>query len=310
MDRSGASGTNTARQQAGALAMLIVSSALIAATPIFAKLAYSAGASILAVVLGRTAVAAVLLGLAMIVLRRSFRASRRVIRLCVIGGIASGLTSLGLLGSVATIDVGLAMLIAYVHPVIVAVIARMRGTYTFGPVRILYCVVIMLGLALALSVKLTNLDPTGIALAFLGAFALSALLIVSGDAVTEAGPILVSFYTTLFSFGAACLVGIFIGTKALPETPLGWTGFFAAGSSYCLGLALFVAAVKYINVARASLIGLLEPLIAIFLAMVLFDQQLSGLQWLGVAIVLVGLGLLELPPTFVTRMLGRQATTG
>ena len=292
------------------MAIIFASSVFIAATPVFAKLAYNAGASILVVVLGRTAISTALLGLALVALRRDLKVSGRVLRLCVVGGIASALSSLGMLGSVASIDISLAMLIAYLHPVIIAFIGRLRGTYTFGPLRIFYCILIMSGLALALAVKLTHLDPIGIALAFLCAAALSVLLIVSGEAVSEAGPVVVSFYTTLISFGAACLAGIFVGTVAVPETPLGWTGFFGAGSAYCLGLALFVAAVKFIDGARASLIGLTEPLIAIFLAMALFDEQLSGLQWLGVAIVLLGLALLELPATFVTRMLGRQATTG
>jgi drug/metabolite transporter (DMT)-like permease len=131
------------------------------------------------------------------------------------------------------------------------------------------------------------------------------MLIVNGDAVSEAGPIVVSFYTTLISFGAVCLASIFVGAVAVPETPLGWAGFFGAGSCYCLGLALFVAAVRYIDVARASLIGLIEPLIAILLAMALFHQYLSSLQWLGVGIVLFGLALLELPPAVIGKILGR-----
>ena len=39
--------------------------------------------------------------------------------------------------------------------------------------------------------------------------------------------------------------------------------------------------------------------------MALFDERLTGLQWIGVAIVLVGLALLEVPPGLIDRLLGR-----
>jgi drug/metabolite transporter (DMT)-like permease len=305
MSRNDISRAGSGPQQIAAIGMTLASSAMIATVPIFAKLAYNSGASILVVVLGRTAIAAVLLAFVLIVLRQSFKASNRTLVLCVIGGIASALTSVGFLGSVASIDVSLAMLIVYMHPVIIAFIGRIRGTYKFGLIRILYCILIVFGLALALSVKLTDLAPSGIALACLGAVSLSVLLIVSGEAVSEATPIVVTFYTTLISFGVICIASLFVGTVAMPETLLGWAGFFGAGSFYCFGLAFFVAAVRYIDVARASLIGLIEPLIAIFLAMLLFHQYLSSLQWLGVGIVLLGLALLELPPAVLARILGR-----
>ncbi len=307
MNRGDVSTNSTLRQQIGPLGMILAASVMIAGVPIFAKLAYASGASVFFVVLGRAAISTVLLGCALLTLRQSFCLTNRAFRLCVIGGIAGALTSLGLLGSVASIDVSLAMLIVYLHPMIIAFIGRMRGTYQFGPTRIVFCIMILCGLGLALSVKLTGLAPEGIALACLGAFSLSIMLVVNGDAVSEARPIVVSFYTTLTSFIAVGSAGAFIGTVAVPETPSGWLGFFGAGSSYCVGLALFVAAVRVIDVARASLIGLVEPLIAIFLAMALFGEQLSWLQWLGVGIVLLGLALLELPPAFVSKMLGREA---
>lgn len=298
-----------AGQQLAAIGTVIVSSCMIAGVPIFAKLAYLLGASILVVVVRRTAVAALLLGVMLTALRQSLRASTRVLRLCVVGGIASALTSLGFLGSIASIDVSLAMLIVYLHPVIIALIGRMRGTYKFGLPRTLFCIAIVLGLALALSVKLTDVAPSGIALAFLGAASLSVMLVVNDDAVSGAGPIVVSFYTTLFSFVAACIGGVFVGEVAIPGTSSGWIGLCGAGSFYCFGLTLFVAAIRFIDVARASLIGLIEPLIAILLAMALFDEHLNALQRLGVGIVLLGLALLELPPTFLGKMFGRRATT-
>src|SRR5262249_50398212 len=155
----------------------------------FAKLAYDSGASILLVMLGRSVVAVILLGAVLLALRRSFAVSSRVVRLCAWGGAASALMSFGFLGSIASIDISLAILIFYLHPVMSACIGQVRGTYRLTFARCCYCVIILAGLALALSVRLADLAPSGIALAFLGALACSAMVIANGDAVQETGSI-------------------------------------------------------------------------------------------------------------------------
>ena len=63
----------------------------------------------------------------------------------------------------------------------------------------------------------------------------------------------------------------------------------------CLGLALFFAAIPPIGLVRATMITVAEPVFAILLAMVLFGERLSAVQWFGVVAVVVGLLLLETP---------------
>jgi drug/metabolite transporter (DMT)-like permease len=300
-------GSTVRTRQVVAVGMILASSILIAAVPNLAKLAYESGASILMVLLGRSLVSVLLLGIALLVLGRRFAASARVLRLCVLGGAASALMSFGFLGSIASIDVSLAILIFYLHPVMIAWIGQIRGTYKLTLGRCFYCCVILVGLALALSVRLADLAPMGIALAFLGALAASVMVIANGDAVGEAGSILVNFYSTLIAFVSVCVAGLFIGDLVAPGTTLGWFGIVSAGAAFCLGLGLFFAAIPTIDVARASLIAIVEPLFAILLAMALFGERLGALQWIGVAIVLLGLALLELPPNTLGKALGWNA---
>lgn len=303
-----AEGAATRTRQVAAVGMILASSILIAAVPNFAKLAYHAGASIPAFLLGRWVVSVLLLGAALVALRQGFGASPRVLLRCALGGGAAALASFGFLGSIASIDISLAILIFYLHPVMLAWIGQLRGTYRLTLTRLCSCAIILAGLALALSVRFTQLAPSGIALAFLGASAASAMLVVNGDAVQEAGSILVNFYTALT---ALCFIGIasaVVGDVVVPVTALGWFGTVGAGAAFCLGLVLFFAAIPTIDVARASLIAIVEPLLGILLAMALFGERLDLLQWLGVAIVLLGLALLELPPDAVQRAIGRKGS--
>lgn len=286
--------------------MIVASTLLIAAVPNFAKLAYGSGASILMVLLGRWAVSVLLLGAALIVLRRRFRASPRVLRLCLLGGVASALMSFGFLGSIANIDISLAILIFYLHPVMIAWIGQIRGTYRLTLARCFHCGIILAGLALALSVHIADVAPGGIALAFLGAVAASAMVVANGDAVKEAGSILVNFYTGIVALGLIGLASLVAGDVVMPAATIGWLGIIGAGGAFCLGLGLFFAAIPTIDVARASLIAIVEPLFAILMSMALFGERLDLLQWIGVAVVLLGLALLELPPGTVSRRFKRE----
>ena len=102
----------------------------------------------------------------------------------------------------------------------------------------------------------------------------------------------------------ACIVAAAVGPLNLPGTGMGWFAIFGTGASFCLALALFFAAVPLIGLVRATLISVLEPLFAILIAMALFGERLAALQWFGVAVVLAGLLLLEIPLDQANRLLG------
>jgi drug/metabolite transporter (DMT)-like permease len=308
MDRTDPPGTptSTRAKQAGAIGLILSSSVVIAAVPNFAKLAYESGASIPLVLVGRAAVSVLLLGTTLLVLRRSFAASARVLRLCAFGGVAAAVMSFGFLGSIASIDISLAILIFYLHVIVIAWIGQIRGTYKLTPARLAYCAVILVGLALALSVRVGDLALSGIALGLLGALGAAVMVVANGEAVAEAGSILVNFYSTLFALGVICVASVIAGVLVPPASSLGWIGIVGAGTAFCLGLALFFAAIPTIDVARASLIAIVEPLFAILLSMAMFGERLEFLQWIGVAIVLLGLALLELPPHAFARKSRRK----
>lgn len=297
-------------QQAAAIGMTLGSSLLIAAVPNLAKLAYDSGASVFLVVVGRSLIAVALLGGTLLALGRSFAASGRVLRLCALGGLASASMTFGFLNSVTRIDVSLAILIVYLFPVIVGWLGHVRGTYRLTPARLACCAIILVGLALALSLRSEHLDGLGIALAALGAVSAAVLVIANGDAVGEAGSIRVNLYTSISALGFVILGSLVAGDLVLPGTPLGWFGLLASGIGFCVGLALFFAAVPAIGIVRASLISTIEPLFGILIAMALFDEHLTGLQWIGVSIVVLGLALLEVPPGSISRLLSGRTRAG
>jgi drug/metabolite transporter (DMT)-like permease len=298
----GLGGASAAR--AVALVAVLVSSVLIAVFPNFSKLAYQAGASVPLVIVGRFFVTVLLLSLVLAYRRCSLLTSMRVLRLCLIGGIATAAMSFGILAAITRIEISLVVLIVYLHPVLVAWIGHVRGNYVLTRFRLGCCVIFLIGLALALSVSFGRLDPVGMALAFVGTCGATVLLITNGEAVGEGGTVIVNFYTAVAALVPACIVATVVGPLNLPGTGTGWLAILGTGASFCLALALFFAAVPLIGLVRATLISALEPLFAILLAMALFGERLAALQWLGVVLVLAGILMLEIPPEQTNRLLG------
>ena len=284
--------------------MVLVSSFLVAVVPNFSKLAYQSGASVPLVIAGRFVITVLLLGVMLAVQRRSLFTSMRVLRLCLIGGIATAFMSFGVLSAIARIDLSLVILIFYIHPILVAWFGHVRGTYALNQFRLLCCALILIGLALALSVSLERLDAWGVALALIGACGAAGLLVANGEAVREGGTVIVNFYTAIVALVPACAIGILIGPLDFPGTGVGWFGLLGTGTAMCLGLALFFAALPPIGLVRATMITVIEPVFAILLAMVLFGERLSALQWFGVAVVVAGLLLLETPVDATNRFVG------
>src|SRR5262245_22683228 len=286
------------------MATVLASSFLVAVVPNFSKLAYQSGASVPLVIAGRFVITVLLLGLTLVVQRRSIFTSTRVLRLCLIGGISNAFTSFGVLTAITRIDLSLVILIFYLHPILIAWFGHVRGTYALNRFRLFCCVLILAGLALALSVSLARLDALGVALAFIGACAAAAMLVANGEAVHEGGTVIVNFYSAIVALVPACAIGVAVGPLTLPGTEAGWFGFLGTGAAMCLGLALFFAAIPPIGLVRATMITVVEPVFGILLAMLLFSEHLSAVQWFGVAVVVSGLLLLETPLGTVNRMLG------
>jgi drug/metabolite transporter (DMT)-like permease len=283
--------------------MVLVSSLLVGVVPNFSKLAYQSGASVPLVIASRSVVTVLLMGAALVVRRRSLVTSSRVLRLCLIGGIAMVFMSFGVLGAIARIDLSLVILILYLHPILIAWFGHLRGTYVLNRFRLFCCGLMLVGLALALSVNLARLDARGVALALIGTFGAAGLVVASGEAIKESNTLIVNLYTAIAAFVPAFGVGILIGSLDFPGTGLGWVGLVGTGTAMCLGLAFFFAALPPIGVVRATMITVIEPVFGILLAMLLFGERLSAVQWSGVAIVVAGLLLLETPMDAANRLL-------
>lgn len=292
-DRSTRSGFLSAT--ARGILLVIMSSLVIAFVPNFAKLAYEGGATPQAVIAARYPVSLIVLITIALVSGSSLRPVRSTLRNSFIAGAFALIVGFGFMGSVAFIDVSLAILIFYLHPVFIGVYGHIAGTHRLNRGQILAALAAVLGLALALAVDVDRLDPIGLGLAFMGAVGATVMILANSRTTVELGSIRANLQMTVFAGILMALVLPVVGDVRLPQSGLAWFGLIGAAAGITIGFLLFFAAVPALGPTRATLVSILEPVFGILVALILFAERLTQVQWVGVVLVVGGLLAIEMP---------------
>ena len=257
-----------------------------------AKVALSSGLSSLRLTEARCAGACI--GLLLIVLIRSPRAlrvdRRSLLRLAVFG------------------VVGVALLIQYLGPLLVAIWAR-----TFGRERVRARIWAALALSLAglsLMVELwsgVSLDGLGIAYALISAVIFAAYLLLAEREVAHRDAISLmawgfvfatAFWTIVqpwWSFPAhrvAQTVSL-EGRLASWHLPLWALVLWVIVLGSIVPFTLFVGALRHLSATRVGIAAMLEPVVATIVAWAWLEESLSASQLAGAGVVLVGILLAQ-----------------
>lgn len=292
------------------IALVMASSAVVAFVPSLAKLAYEGGATPQAVIAARYPIAIALLAGLLLIAGGTLRPARAVLRIGAVASVFALMGGYGFMASVAYIDVSLAILIFYLHPVFIGIYGHIAGHHRLNRGQITAATIAMIGLTLALAVDLTRLDLRGVGFAFMGAIGATVMTLTNAKAVMHVGTLRANLQMTVMAGILMVLVLPFLGELVLPATGLGWLGLVGSAAGITLTFVLFFAAVPLIGTTRATVISILEPVLGILVALVLFGEWLAPLQWFGVLLVVGGLLVMELPgrriATISRRLLARS----
>jgi drug/metabolite transporter (DMT)-like permease len=223
-----------------------------------------------------------------------------------IGGLA--LTQWLYFFAIHRLPIGIALLIQFLAPLIVALWARF---VMHRPVRrrIWAALVLSLtGLSLVVQIWDTGtLDPVGVAaaLAAAGAFALYILLAERG--VGDRDPVSLTCYG--FVFGALFFAVIqpwwsfpfdvvdeqvsLLGNLSSADAPVWALMLWVVVMGTMVTFGLFVAALRHVPAPRAAIVAMFEPVVAIIVAWAWLDEELAAAQLVGAAIVLAGILLAQ-----------------
>jgi drug/metabolite transporter (DMT)-like permease len=208
-------------------------------------------------------------------------------------GISVFMMGLGYLGATQYIPISLAVLIFYTFPIFVAVIARFTENESLTASRLFAIIIAFIGLGFALEVhSLTQLNWQGIAFGFLSSFGCTTFIIVSSLSMRTADPQAINLHC--LASGTVFFV-VFLFFTGGPTAMIS----YSALSKLCIAsLALAIAYVtlfvglEIIGPVKTSMLMNVEPILTITLAAILLGEQLASIQWIGAALVTLGIILI------------------
>ena len=282
------------RHQVVGAALVVLSTAAIAIVPSFARLAYVGGSDTLTVIAGRSIVTAAVCFLVTALLDRPLRIPRRSLAISLSLGLLYAVHLYGLLGAVTWLPVNMAILIYFVHPLMIGVAAMATGREAASLLRLGALVAAVVGLALAVGFSLGGLNLLGVALASLAAVMAAVVITSSAVAMRGCDSLAVTSYMMLSA--ALCLSALCIvqGDVKLPVTAEGWLGFGGVALSHTIGTLTFFGAIPLLGAVRAAMITNLEPVLGILFAMLILGERLSPLQAAGIALVIASIFAMEM----------------
>lgn len=291
--------TQTARSQSAeilAVLMVLVSCFAIGIAPVLAKLAFDGGSNALSVVTARNLIMALILASALVCLHKPFRIPRKALVRSLAMGPVYILLGMGYLGAVAYIPVNLTILIYFLHPLLIGIIVRLIGHEAVSLPRIAAFFLALTGLGIAIGMRWTHLNPTGLGLALMSAVACTIMIVSNSITMKSAYSLAVTFWMVLSAAIILAISNLAFGRMVWPDDVSGWVGFVGVGLAYTIGLTLFFVAVPLLGAARATMLTNIEPLVGIGFAMLLLNEQITSLQAVGMALVFLSIGVMELAP--------------
>jgi drug/metabolite transporter (DMT)-like permease len=255
--------------------------------------------------------AGALIGLAVIAAAtrpRSLRIRAAELPLLIALGIGLAVVQWSYFFAIHRLDIGIALLIQYVAPILVALWAR----YVFHePVRRRIWAALALSLAgLTLIVEIWHggrLSGAGVAACVLAAISYAAYVLIAERGVRRRDPISLSAWGFLFatifwsllapwwSFPAQLVddrVSL-LGNLASTQAPLWVLMLWMVVLGGIVPFALIVSALRHISATRAGITAMLEPVVAIVVAWAWLGESLRPVQLSGAALTLLGIGLAQ-----------------
>jgi drug/metabolite transporter (DMT)-like permease len=273
--------------------LVVLSAAAIALVPTLARLAYDGGSDTLTVITSRSIVSAAACFLVIAVLRRPLviRGSALCISLAL--GVLYAIHLYGLLGAVSYLPVNIVILVFYLHPLIVGVIAILFGREAMSWGRLAALSAAIVGLGLAVGFSLSNLNWIGMGLALTAAILAAVVIIGGSHAMKRSDSLGVTSYMMVSAAATLVVISLIHGDLRLPITLQAWTGFGGVSIAYTIGTVTFFAAIPLLGAVRAAMISNLEPVLGILFAMAVLDEAISALQSVGIALVICSIFAME-----------------
>ena len=268
----------------------LVSAMVFALNVVLAGKSYEYGANIHSLNLAR---ATLFLGCLLMVvkLKRSrTMISGRAHLLCGVVGVLLCIEMYVMLGAIQTIPVAVAVLIFYTYPILIALFGWIAGTDRFSGKLLALLVIAFAGLVIVLVDSPVQLDPRGLAYSVAAALVMAAMLITSEKALNQYDNYQVLLNSLTVVTAIILVMSMTIVDLALPTIAAGWLFFTGSTVFYVMSTFCLFTAVSMVGPLRTAIIDTTAPVWAIVFGLILLNQNLTGQQIAGAAMLVTAVG--------------------
>ena len=274
---------------------------------------YEEGVNTSSVLFYRFAMAVVMLGVMLVVERKSFRINKQELKVLGSLGILFAASCLTYYESFLLMDAGIASTILFVYPVMVAGIMALffKEQITFSTVTAILLALGGIGLLYQGDGE-TSLSTMGIILVILSALCYAVYIVVVNQSSIRMSSLKLTFYVLLICM-SVLLAYSFTSPELhlkLPPSLRAW--FFACWLGLVptiLSLVLMTIAVHEVGATPTAIMGALEPLTAVAIGVLVFGEALTFQLVIGIVLILSAVLLIVLGKNFHLRTIKHTIST-
>lgn len=288
----------------------IVASSTFGLLPLFTLPVMGEGLTTFSILSYRMLFASILVAVLMLIGRVSFATNLKELRwFAVLGFLYYGSAAL-LFQAYGGMASGLATTLHFMYPVSVTVI--MALVYKQRPSVVTICAIILSLIGVALlclresSTGVSSLLSVFLVLLSGVCYAVYLVLVSTVKCINQQNSQKLTFYVLMFS-GAFFMLSTLQGggLQIIPNASAGINLLLMATLPTLLSNLALVRSVKSIGSTLTSVLGAMEPLTAIIVGILVFDESLRGLMVVGIILILVSVSLIVLSPLLDKRIAER-----
>lgn len=257
-----------------------------------ARWAYIGGTNGITVATVRAVAALVLMYLVCVGLGKPLRLPRGVSLQVLVLGLCVSVSFYGNIASVQYISVGLSALIFFTFPPMIAVVSFLLGERATGR-KIAAVSLSFFGLVLMLGLSAGEVDPRGVALALMAACAVACNAVLLQRTMRRQDPMVITFWLTVVAAPILIVAAVASGEVRWPVSATGWWGLAGVTVLQSACIPLWYLAIARVGALRSGVVSNIQPVVSILAAWLMFGEVLTAVQFLGGALVLGGILLMQ-----------------
>lgn len=269
----------------------------------FIKLAYEAGLNELQISSAQIVIGALMVGLIAGLRWDSWKQWRQLqwLRLALVGFLGLGLTTIFINSSLMTLNASLSIILLFQFVWISIVMEAFLKRKWPSLQQWLAVIVVMTGTVLALSLSAADfaeLDPRGMTFGMLSAVSYSIFLVFTGRVNTDVDPVMKSAaMLALAVIPSLLLMSVLFQGQSITQGSVSsfwlWGGIAALLGMF-IPTILFNIGIPKIGGSLAAMLGSIELPAAMITALILLSEPISGIQWVGMMLIILGIVLSEM----------------